>query len=128
MNTQVSVKDQVWKTLLEYMQSTKDFVLEQAPDVIRQALQYEKISTYVGAALVTLSLTAVIFIAYYFWKHPVLDKYGSREFGSFLGVLIPLCVTPLLVGQFFFLIDKLIKIHIAPKYFLINLIINLKNQ
>ena len=127
MNSTPSVKDQVWETLLQYLQNTKDFVLEQAPDVLQQALRYEKVSTWFSITTSAMLLVVAFATAWYFWKHPNLDKYGSREFPSILGVVIPLCVFMPLLGSFYCSVDRIIKIYVAPKYFLISLIMNLKN-
>lgn len=120
------MNEQILQKLLDHLQSTDDVILEQVPEIIQQALKYEKISSYLSASLIMLLLTLVICVGYYFWKHPTLDKYGSREIGSFLGILIPCFVTPLLFVQFCYSIDKLVQIYIAPKYFLINLVTNMK--
>ena len=121
------MKEQILQKLIEYIQNTGDFVLEQAPEVIQQALSYEKIAAYLITALMLLLLSTAIFAGYYFWKHPVLDACGSRNAGSFLGVLIPCTVSPLLFVQLCYSIDKLVKIYIAPKYFLIQLLMNMNN-
>jgi hypothetical protein len=125
--TETQTSSQIWQKLIEHIENTKDFVLEQAPDIIQQALKYEKISSYLTAALMLLLLCAAISIGYYFWKYPSLDKYGSRELGSFLGIFIPCIASPLFLVQFCYSIDKLVKIYLAPKYFLINLIMSMKN-
>jgi len=73
-------------------------------------------------------LVAALGMIYYFWKNPALDQYGSRTIPSVLGLLIPLMVLLPLITQFFCSVDKIIKIYVAPKYFLIDLILNLKNK
>lgn len=126
MHMQEQSKDHIYQELLKHMESTKDFVLEQAPEVIQQALKYEKIAAFVSAALMTVLLVIALGVAYYFWKNPMFDKYGSREMHSLLGIFIPILISPLFFVQFCMAIDILIKIHVAPKYFLINLILDLK--
>ena len=121
------MKDQILQKLLEYLQNTEDFVLEQVPELVQQALKYEKISSYLNSGLMILLLNIAIYLGYYFWKHPVLDKYGSREFGSILCTLIPCIASLLFFIQLCYSVDTLIKIYIAPKYFLICLILDMKN-
>ncbi|MBX9744356.1 MAG: hypothetical protein K2X08_04000 [Chlamydiales bacterium] len=45
------MNDQILQKLLEYLQSTEDFIMEQIPDIVLQALKYEKISSYLSATL-----------------------------------------------------------------------------
>ena len=116
MNEKISEK------LLEYMQRTDDFFLEQSPALIKQALEYEKISAWLEVVIFTSLLLGAMSIAYYSWKHPSLDKYGTRETGSFLGVFMPLIFIPLVLVGIYSSIDTLIKISIAPKYFLLKLL------
>lgn len=119
---QEQAKEQMIQKLIEYMESSKDFLLEQSPELIQQALRYEKASAYFSSALMAILLCAAVSIGYYFWKNPTLDKYGSREMGSFLGAFIPLIITPMFFVQLCYSVDKLLKLYIAPKYFLITLI------
>jgi hypothetical protein len=120
--TEIQTAAQTWQKLIEYIENTKDFVLEQAPDVIQQVLKYEKTSSYLTATLMLLLLCAALITGYYFWRHPALDKYGSREFGSIFGLLVPCIATPMLFIQLCCSVDRLVKIYVAPKYFLIGLI------
>lgn len=126
MVEQTTIQDQVWYELIEHIENTKDFVLEQAPDIIQQALKYERFSASFNAGVMAILLAASLGTAYYFWKHPTLDKYDSRDFLSVFGVFIPLIAAVPFFAQLYISIDNLIKINIAPKYFLINLIIGLK--
>lgn len=121
------MNDQILQKLLEYLQNTEDFVMEQIPDIVLQALKYEKISSYLSASLMMVLLTIAIVVCYYFWKHPTLDKYASRDVVSFLGVLIPGIISPILFVQLCSSIDKLVKIQLAPKYFLVQLLAQMKS-
>jgi hypothetical protein len=120
------MNEKILQKLLDYLQNTEDFVLEEVPEIIQQALKYEKISSHLNAGLMIILLSLAITIGYHFWKYPTLDKYGSREMGSFLGAFIPLIIAPLFFVQFCYSIDKLVKIYIAPKYFLITLVSSIK--
>lgn len=125
MVEQITTKDQLWQTLIEHIENSKDFMLEQAPDFIQEALKYEKVSAFINAGIMAILFTTALGVAYYFWKYPTLDKYGSREFLSVFGVFIPLIFVVPTVAQLCISIDKLVKIYVAPKYFLINLIMGL---
>lgn len=120
------MKEQVVRQLLEYIENTKDFVLEQAPDVLLQALRYEKFSNFLGGLLSFALIVFTLSIAYYCWKNPALDEYDHRDFLSAMGVFIPLVISPLLFVQLLTCIDKLIKIYVAPKYFLLQLVLKMK--
>jgi hypothetical protein len=85
---QEQLKDQVLEKLINYLQNTEDFILEQVPETIYQVLRYEKTAYYISAFLMLTLLIIGLYIGYHFWKHPTLDKYGSREIGSFMGTLI----------------------------------------
>ena len=121
------MKEQITEKLMQYLKNSEDFLLEQAPDVIRQALKYETISAYVTSSLMLcfLILSCVVWI--YNWKNPALDKHGSREIHSFMLIFIPLMSAPMFFVQLCSSIDDLIKIYTAPKYYLIQLVLSLKN-
>ena len=46
-------KEIIWQKLLEYMEASKDFVLEQTPEVLQQALRYEKTMALLSMLLMT---------------------------------------------------------------------------
>jgi hypothetical protein len=120
------MNEKILQKLLDYLQNSEDFALEQIPEIVQEALKYEKVSAYLSIGLMLLLLSIAAYIGYHSWKHPTLDKYGSREIGSFLGVAIPFCTAPMLFIQFCCSVDKLIKMHLAPKYFLIELVTSMK--
>lgn len=113
--------DLIKEKILSYLESTKDFVLDQAPDVIQQALRYHYINSIVGIFVCSFLILTLISIAYYNYSHPKLDEYGSWETITFIFCFIPsMFCLPLFAGLLSD-IDKLIKISTAPKYFLITL-------
>lgn len=120
------MKDQILQKLLDYLESTHDLVLEQVPEVILQALRYEKVSSYATAGLMLGLLAAAISLGYRFWKHPDLDRHGSRETLSFMVPMVSMIALPLFFVQLCMSVDKLIKIYLAPKYFLIQLLVGVK--
>lgn len=120
------VKTEMWKKLAEHLEGTKEFVMEQAPDVIQQALRYEKIAARNSAIFMIGVVVVALGVAYYFGKHPSLDKYGSRDLFSSIGIFIPLVLTIPSLFQIYSSIDRSIKISVAPKYFLTELFIRIK--
>jgi hypothetical protein len=121
------MKEDIVEKLLEYLQNTQDFVLEQVPQVIQQALRYEKISAYMVAIIMSALLLAAAIIFCYFWKNPSLDVHGCRKISSVMGMYIPGAISAIVFIQLCVSIDRLIEIYIAPKYFLIQLFMNMKN-
>jgi hypothetical protein len=111
----------VVQKIQEYLQNMDDFLIEKAPEVVRQALRYEKMSTWAHFVAVSLIIGALLWIVYCCWMYPKLDKYGSRETECVLGMFIPWAVLPLLLIDSWYCIDRLIKIYTAPKYFLLQL-------
>src|ERR1700688_4041455 len=124
---QEQAKEQMIQKLIEYMESSKDFLLEQSPELIQQALKYEKVSAYFSATLMVVLLSVAVPVGYYFFKNPTLDKYGFREIGSFLGAFISFIITPIFFVQLCYSVDKLLKIYISPKYFLIQLLMKIND-
>ena len=122
----MKMQEQILQKILEDLQATEDLVLEHVPEVIQQALRYEKISTFLCALLMMCLFSVAICFGYYFWKHPTLDKYDSRDMTSIMGVIMPLAFSPLFFTQFCGSVDKLVKIYTAPKYFLIQLFLHMK--
>lgn len=116
--------EEIKKKLLEYMDKTGDFVLEHCPEVMQQALRYHYISSIVTFSLCLFSIIILSFIAYNCFFYPKLDKYGTMELSSLLGCVMPsiflwMCFIGILTSA-----NTLIKITFAPKYFLLQLIIN----
>ena len=93
---------------------------------MQQALKYEIVSSYLRVVIMILLISLATCVAYYFWKNRSLDKFGSMEVSSFLGIFIPCLATPAFFLQLCYLIDKLLKIYIAPKFFLIGLVSSMK--
>jgi len=122
------MQDNLIEKLIEYLQNSQDFLLEQMPEVIQQALTYEKMSAYFSAGLMLVLLIIGLSIAFYAWKHPKLDSYGHRSGPSLFALLVSLGFSPLFFVQICISIDKLLKIYVAPKYYLIQLFVNLKRH
>lgn len=120
------MQEQLIQKILDYLEQTEDFVLEQAPDVILQVLRYERITSILGAIFLCVLFFVALIAGYYFWKYPTVDKYGSRETSSVMGVMIPCVFLPFLLIQVCLTVDKLIKLYTAPKFFLIELFLSMK--
>ena len=119
------MKQEILEKLLDYLQKNEDFALKHIPDVVLQAFRYEKISTYVTASLMIFLILTASAILFFTLIYPSYDKYNHRTLFSFMAPLISgLVLMPLFV-QLCICIDTLIKMYVAPKYFLIQLIKNM---
>lgn len=121
------MKQEILEKLLEYLNETQDFVLEQVPQVIQQAIRYEKISAILIGSLMLLLLLVAGFVFFHAWRYPNFDSHGSRATSSVASMLISGMPSPILFVQLCYSIDRLIKIYLAPKYFLIQLFMDMKN-
>jgi hypothetical protein len=122
MNEEISTK------LLEYLQKTSDFALEQMPDIVIQTLKYQKFSIYLNMLTMGFLIILCAGLAYYFYTHPKFDKYGDKTILSTFGVFIPLGLILIFLVDLIIATDNVIKINIAPKYYLIELFSKLANR
>jgi hypothetical protein len=118
------MEEEIKKKLLEYLDKTGDFVLEQSPEVMQQALRYHHISATLTFFFCLFSIIILSSIAYNCFFYPTLDKYGCREVGSVLGCVIPLIFIWISCLGIFSSVDTLLKVLCSPKYFLLQLIMN----
>lgn len=122
------MNEKILQQLYDYLKSSEDFVLDQVPLIVQEALKYEKISTYWSIFLMIFLISLCIIVGCYFLKNPFFDAYGSRTLGSVYGCGIPFFLIPLFFMQLCVSLDKILKIYIAPKYYLLQLLSNLKDK
>lgn len=108
---------------LVYLKETQEFVVDQAPEIIVQILKYEKISTSVCLFLSIISSIILLGISIYCILYPKVDKYGHIEILYVFGSWIPLVLLIPMFSTILSFVDRLLKIYISPKYFLIDLLI-----
>jgi hypothetical protein len=116
------MNEEITKKLLEYIDKTGDFLLEQAPEVLQQALKYHYYSSLIYSVFFIIGFLFSISIGYYFYFYPNLDEYGNRDLASILLPPYSLIGIFATLASLCYEIDKLMKITLAPKYFLINLL------
>ena len=119
--------EMIQQKLLEYLENSHDFILDEMPEVIQQALTYERLSALFTAVLMFVLIITACTVFYYCWMNPSLDKYGSRNMSNVMGMVIPGSFMGLFTVTFCSSFDKLLKIYIAPKYYLIQLFVDIKN-
>lgn len=122
------MNEKIIEQLIEYMNVTKDFVLAESPELIREILAYEKyLSIFCLCVFIPLLLICLgIFI--YTWINPVYEEYGSLAFKSILPLFICGGISVISFGIIIEAATGLIKINTAPKYFIIKKIVNLKEK
>ncbi len=118
------MKDQILEKLLEYLQSTQDFVLKETPEVIQEALKYHYFSNVISLISCCFGIVILSCVFYYFYTHPNPDKYESRDMLSTMICAMSPMITLFLIVSILHYSDVLIKICYAPKYFLIELFLS----
>lgn len=118
------MKEQILQKLIEYLQSTQDFVLQQTPEVIQQALRYHYLSNLIGCIICSFLIIFLIILFYYTYMNPTNDKYDNRDMLSFMICVMSPIFTLISCISLFHYSDNLIKISCAPKYFLLELFMN----
>ena len=113
--------EEIKQKILSYLEGTKDFVLDQAPDVIQQALRYHYLSSLICSLFFTFLFVLCSVVALYNFANPKLTKYDTWEIQTFLFTFIPSMICLLSLICICTNIDTLIKVTTAPKYFLITL-------
>lgn len=111
------MKDEIAQKLLDYLDATKDLVLEQAPDIFQQIIRYETISTIYGIVIFSTILLGIICASIYMYRNPSGDKYSGYNLTR---CMIPIIFIPIFFIQLLFSVDALIKIKVAPKYYIIQ--------
>lgn len=123
---QNQMQEKILETLINYLQNTENFVLEQMPEILSQTLNYEKTSCIMSISILVFLMAVAVSIGCYFLIHPTLDSYGNRTATSFIGALLPLAFSFMLLAPLLGSFDKLVKINLAPKYFLIQLFMEMR--
>lgn len=107
--------------LLEYIDQTKDFVLDQAPDIFNQIIQYSTMSIIMWTcSLGSLTVIGCTLIFIY------LKNYRRESIFDHGYALFSLWLTPFLLFGTIVCADELIKVKVAPKYYIIKKLINIK--
>lgn len=70
------MNEMIIEELLSYMNSTKDFVLNEYPEVVSQIFLYEKFSNLSAAIFSGSFFLICVFVAIYFCRNPTLGEYS----------------------------------------------------
>lgn len=120
------MNEKIADELLKYMNDSKDFLIQECPEVFSQIISYER-SLCIFCLCIFLPLFLMclgVFI--YYWKNPEYESWGSLT----LRTLFPMFICGgLSFISFIFCFEAftgLMKINTAPKYFIIQKIMNFK--
>lgn len=117
------MNEEVTKKIIEYLESTKDFFLEQAPDVIKQMIAYESFTCIFAITISGLLFLGVCIFWLYMYKNPnKKDEYCGWNCAR---CVLPLALLPLF-GMLVCSIDNYVKIKMAPKYYIMQKVLNKK--
>jgi ABC-type dipeptide/oligopeptide/nickel transport system permease component len=119
------MNEKITEQLLEYMNSTKDFILTESPELIREILHYEKWSCIFALSILVPVFIGCLSITIYNWIYPQYEGNNFRTLGSMFGMLIPGVISFICFMMLMETGNCLIKINTAPKYFIIQKIMNL---
>lgn len=114
--------EKLLKLLTDSIEQGKDFVLEQAPDVVQQLLLYKRIEYTFYAVLFTLIMAVVIYVAV-----KGFNVCMSKTDTDSLSIILAICgistiiIVPILCG----LIPRLIMVYVTPKVFLLEYLTNI---
>ena len=102
--------------ILETLKSSKEFVLAEAPEVVRQLIEYtitiDYIAIGVGVALLILGLSLALY-----WSRDTYDREGFLISGV---IMLFLAIIPLAMGT-----TELVKVKTAPKVFVLDYVADL---
>jgi hypothetical protein len=122
MTDNTSLSDDLIRELLTTLQSTKSFVIEQAPDVVQELVHYKLVESLIVCIICILAMFAYRYVGIRVWKYTqTLDSYSDFPFAA--GLVAVFGGIPLTIATLFFLANSAstaIQIYIAPKIFLIE--------
>lgn len=111
---------EVWQKVIEWLDSTKEFVIDQAPVLIQETLRYYHLSIIFGIVILSIIfLSSLAFFLYHFF-HPIYEEYNFMSGKTIVSLLFGGLISLISFVILFCIIDDAIKIHVAPKYFLIQ--------
>lgn len=106
--------EEILAQLIQSAQNAKDFVVEQAPDVIQQLLAWHFWSSVIWATICFAAVVGIVFAFKTILRH--IDEFEGQVFVGFLGII---CSVPFLVGLIYN-VGTALQIAIAPKLYLLE--------
>jgi hypothetical protein len=124
----IDIKDQILTKLLEYMQRSEDFLLEQSPEVIQQIFTYKKMAYWFDFSLSLAAICLAVFVFVYCFLNPDNDKYSYRSSSSVAGMMFSAMVSIPFIAGLYSSIINLLQIYVSPKYYILQLLLNMKGN
>jgi hypothetical protein len=120
-NMELQAQNDIASKLIEWIESSKDFISGQLPDYVHQFIKYKTIQCYLNITLLSfMTILLTIFWIYSIVKLNTYEKQYDCPSLFVLGTFI--CPAPIfglccvLVGE----IHTIIQIHIAPKVYILS--------
>ena len=109
---------------LQYLKDAVEFGKEQAPDVVRQLITYERAFAWFFGVISLALLISAIVVAYRLARKCKADEYYSRDHEGAFCVSLIYSIVGGLFGSVFSCINAsmLIKLYAAPKVYILEYI------
>ena len=119
------LNDELQKFVLDSLQEGKGFILEQAPDVVQQYLNWTIVSNGVGAIVWGILLIVSIVCLFKFVKLFIKsESEGDEALHWFVGGIISLTVAIISIVSFPVCTYTFLYVWVAPKAYLLEKFIN----
>lgn len=121
------MEQQLIDKAIEYLEKSETFLLQECPEIIQQTLKYATWTTCLNVVFSSIIFLICICLFIYTYKNQGVDRHGSPDLITILTLFLSAFVPLPLFAHIFSEADRLMKIIIAPKLFLLQYFINLKN-
>lgn len=112
--------DEMYIKIFQYLESSKEFVLSEAPSLAQETLRYHWSLNLISLFASLLVAFSLLSFSIWVYRNPTLESYGARDLFSVFGVVFPSLFS---IVAFIICFDSaraFIKIYLAPKLFLIH--------
>lgn len=110
---------EISKKIIEYLDQTRDFVLEQAPELCRQIMRFDKIAAYLGSIVLLIIAGIAIYFSIKFAGQHYERSYERPVFHMPVWFATIIFI-PIAFFQICSNISDLIQMEVAPKYYLLK--------
>lgn len=108
------------QALIKHVQDTKDFMLEQLPDIYQQIVNWGIISNSLG--LLTCILISIILLAYSYHKYKKISRYEGVDDAVYFLSPVALLASIGAILWAYICIENLLMLCITPKVYLLKLL------
>lgn len=111
------MKDELLKQLIDIIQNTKDFTIEQMPLVANEIVRYGIVDGVIG---IVFSICLILACLYTLNKKYKVDSYGDESGFVFFAKIVSIIFLIISVFMIFLGSSQIIKAKIAPRLFIID--------